>query len=97
MVGRQTRNGHAIPVNACPIKVIQYETLGVMLLSSVIEPGNVEIQHSREPMNVSTAAMYKPNRSPNFEVTNGATTLNGIPSPYETVKIRVISFGVESR
>ena len=48
-------------------------------------------------MNVRTAAMYKPNRSPNFDVTIGATTLNGIPSPYDTVKIRVTSFGVESR
>ena len=48
-------------------------------------------------MNVNVAATYKLQRRPYFEVTIGATILKGIPSPYDTVKIRVISFEVDPR
>ena len=68
-----------------------------MRLSSVIEPGNVEIQQRRDPVNVKIAATYKLQRRPYLEVTTGATILKGIPSPYDTVRIRVISFEVDPR
>ena len=80
-VGIQARNGLAIPVNACPNSVIQYQTLGGTLFSSVIRPGKVDTQQNKEPMKVKMAPVYRPKRRPYLDTTNGATILKGTPRP----------------